>query len=393
MTTVLIRRLAPLALLALAGCGAAGAPAQMPAPEVSVAQVVTRDVTEWDEFTGRIEAVEAVEIRPRVSGYLRRIAFDEGQLVARGDLLFEIDDREYRAAFDRARADVQRAEARVELAGRELARAERLIRRKLIAQDQFDLRRAEVRQAEADLAAARAGAEAARIDLDYTRVVSPIAGRAGKAEITVGNLVSEGMPEATLLTTVVSVDPVYVEFEGDEQVYLKYQALARRGARASSRDVANPVRMGLANEDGYPHLGEMDFVDNQLDPATGTIRGRAVFANPDGYLTPGLFARVRLLGSAPYSALLIHDRAVMTDQDRRYVRVLGPNGEALRRDVVLGPKVDGLRVVASGLAGDEQVIVNGTQKVFFPGMPVAPRTVPMDTPELPAAALAAATAN
>ena len=376
--------LAAAAAVLLAGCGKAGGsggPPAMPPPAVNVAVALKRPITEWDEFTGRIEAVESVELRPRVTGYLEAIRYAQGGTVKAGDVLFEIDDREYRAAYARAEADVQRAQSRVDLARRELERGNRMVERKLMAQDQVDMRGAELRQAQADLAAARAAADAARIDLEFCLVRSPIDGRAGKAEVTVGNLVTDGMPEATLLTTVVSIDPVYVSFEGDEQVYLKYQSMARRGERPSSRDERNPVRVGLANEDGYPHQGTMEFVDNQLDPSTGTIRARAVIENDDGYLTPGLFARIQLLGSGTREAVLINDRAIMTDQDRKFVWVIGPGNAALRRDVVPGPEVEGLRVIDQGLAGGESVIVNGVQKVFFPGMPVAPKVVPMDQPE------------
>lgn len=372
------------AALLLAGCGKAGGsggPPAMPPPAVNVAVALKRPITEWDEFTGRIEAVESVELRPRVTGYLQAIRYTQGGTVKAGDVLFEIDDREYRAVYARAEADVQRAQSRVGLARRELERGNRMVERKLMAQDQVDMRADELRQAQADLAAARAAADAARIDLEFCLVRSPIDGRAGKAEVTVGNLVTDGMPEATLLTTVVSIDPVYVSFEGDEQVYLKYQSMARRGERPSSRDARNPVRVGLANEDGYPYQGTMEFVDNQLDPSTGTIRARAVIENDDGYLTPGLFARIQLLGSGTHEAVLINDRAIMTDQDRKFVWVIGPGNAATRRDVVPGPVVEGLRVIDKGLAGGETVIVNGVQKVFFPGMPVAPQVVPMDQPE------------
>lgn len=379
------RTAAVLALaLALAACGKgeaeAGGP-QMPPPAVNVAQVVEQPVREWDEFTGRIEAVDSVEIRPRVTGYLDAIHFTEGSLVKKGDLLFVIDDREYKAAYDRALADIARAKTRVELAGREIARADKLLAARALSQEEFDSRTAELAQAKADVRAMEAMAASAKLNLDFTRVTAPIDGRVGRAEVTEGNLVTNGAPEATKLTTVVSVNPVYVYFDGDESVYLKYQSMNRDGTRPSSRMAQNPVRMGLANEQGYPHQGHMDFVDNQLDPETGTIRGRAVFDNADGYLTPGLFARLQLLGSGEYPAMLIHDRAVLTDQDRKYVYVLGPKNEALRRDVKLGRAIEGLRIVHEGLAAGDRVVVNGVQKIFFPGMPVAPHLVPMDQPD------------
>jgi multidrug efflux system membrane fusion protein len=376
--------LAAAALLAACGHGQGGPQGGMPPPpQVNVAKVVQKDAAQWDEFSGRIEAVDRIEIRPRVTGYLEKVAFAEGKEVKKGDLLFQIDDREYRAALARTQADVARAKARIELAERQLARAKSLLSGNAMSRNDVDTRETELAQARADLAGMQAAADEAKLNLDFTRVVAPIDGRVSKALVTPGNLVSGGMPVATLLTTLVSIDPVYVEFEGDENTYLRYQGLAKNGERQSSRDVPNPVKVGLANEDGYPHDGHMVFVDNALDPATGTIRARAQLDNPERLFTPGLFARVRLLGSGTHSTLLIHDRAVMTDQDRKFVFVLGPENKALRRDVKLGPQLEGLRSVTDGLKPDDVVIVNGVQKVFFPGMAVAPNTVPMDQPELP----------
>jgi multidrug efflux system membrane fusion protein len=365
----------------LSACGG-GSPPEFPPPDVSVAKVVQRPITEWDDYTGRIEAVESVEIRPRVTGYLAGVHYREGALVEKGELLFTIDDREYVAAVAAARADLARAEARAEVARQELARAEALIEARAVSRGEFEARQAEQRQAEADVLGARARLAQAELDVSFTRIRAPVAGRAGEARVNAGNLVNPG---ETLLTTLVSVDPVYVTFDGDERAYLRYQQIARDGGRPSSRDARNPVLVGLASEEGYPHRGEMDFVDNALNPATGTIRGRAVVPNPDGVLTPGLFARVRLLGASRPDALLIHEQALMTDQDRRYVYVLGEGNVALRRDVALGPQVEGLRVVEKGLAAGDQVIVNGVRKIFFPGQPVTPREVPMDQPDAPAA--------
>jgi multidrug efflux system membrane fusion protein len=247
----------------------------------------------------------------------------------------------------------------------------------------------EAEQAEADVLAARANLAKADLDYGFTRIRSPFAGRAGEALVKPGNLVQ---PNSSLLTTVVSVDPVYVTFTGDERAYLRYQDLARSGNRESSRDVRNPVLVGLANEEGFPHQGEVDFVDNALNPETGTIRARAVVPNPDGMLTPGLFARVRLLGASQTNALLINEQAVLTDQDRRYVYIVGEKNSAERRDVKLGPHVEGLVAVESGLKAGDRVIINGMRKIFFPGQPVNPRDVPMDQPDLPPPAPAAASA-
>lgn len=371
-----------LVLLALlAACGGGGEPQQFPPPDVSVAIVVQQPVTEWDEFTGRVEAVEAVEVRTRVAGHLKDWHFREGGPVRAGDLLFTIDDREYVAAAEAARAAVAGAEAEAQLAVQELRRAEELVRQKLVAQRDLDVARARAQQAEAALLSALARRRQAELDLGFTRITSPITGRAGAVRVKPGNLVAPG---ESLLTTVVSTDPVHVVFDGDEAAYLRYQQMARRGERDSSRDARNPVLVGLADEDGYPHRGEMDFVDNQVNPETGTIRGRAVVPNPDGVFTPGLFARVRLLGASEVSAMLVHEQAVLTDQDRRYVYVVGQDGTAQRRDVTLGARVEGLRIVESGLEPGDRVIVNGVRKIFFPGQPVNPREVPMDQPNQPA---------
>jgi multidrug efflux system membrane fusion protein len=295
------------------------------------------------------------------------------------------------AALDSAKANAARAQSRVELARTELARSERLIKEQATSQGELDQRRVELQQALADLAGAKAAVSQAELNVGFSQIRSPIDGRVGAALVKPGNLLSPG---TSLLATVVSMDPIHVSFDGDEQVYLKYQGMAQNGQRASSRDARNPVQVGLSNEDGFPHQGEMVFVDNQLDPATGTIRAKAELRNPDGVLTPGLFARVRLLGSGEQSALLIHEMAVSTDQDRKFVYVLGDKNTAQRRDVVLGETVDGLRIVKSGLKPGDVVVVNGVRKIFFPGAPVAPITVPMDKPDqappAPAAPAAAA---
>lgn len=377
---------AAVAATLLAACsGEGGGPPQMPPPEVNVATVVAREVSAWDDYAGRIEAVEAVEIRPRVTGYLAAQHYTEGALVAQGALLFTIDDREYRAAVDAAAASLARARTRAGLAASELARAERLAALAAASAEEVERRRGELQQAEADVKSAEAQLVQARLNLEFTRVTAPIAGRTSLAEARPGNLVTAG---STRLTTVVSVDPVYVSFTGDERMYLRYQAQVRDGARPAAATGANPVRVGLADEDGWPHEGRVVFVDNAIDPATGTIRARAELANPEGRFTPGLFARVRVLSGPPAPALLVHERAILTDQDRKFVYVLGPNDTAQRRDVVLGAQVDGLRVITEGVAAGDRVVVNGSRKIFFPGMPVKPRVVPMDQPELapPAAA-------
>ncbi|MFC3815470.1 efflux RND transporter periplasmic adaptor subunit [Lysobacter sp. GCM10012299] len=347
---------------------AAGMP---PPPEVSVAQVLSKQVSEWDDFTGRVSAIETVELRPRVSGYVERVAYQEGQEVKKGDLLFVIDQRRYKAQLDQAQADLERARAEARLAQTQDVRAQTLVEAKAISREEFETRRAATTQGNAAVRAAEAAVANAQLDLQFTQVRSPINGRAGRAAVTEGNL---AQADSTLLTTLVSQDPVFVYFEADEQSFLRYQALARDGKRAQSQ---NPVRVGLANEQGYPHEGTVDFTDNQVDAATGTIRARAVLRNPDRIFTPGLFARVQLEGSSSVKAMLIDEKAVLTDQDRKYVYVLGPKNAATRKDVQLGRIVDGLRVVNSGLAPTDKVIVHGVQKVFFPGMPVSPKQIAM----------------
>lgn len=378
---------AALALAILIGCSSQAAPGEgaPPAPEVSVATVLSEQVRQWDDFTGRVVAVETVDLRPRVSGYVERVAFTEGQAVRKGDLLFVIDQRPYRAALERAQADLARARSESQLANAQNVRAKALVDAQAISREEFETRNAATAQGNAAVRAAEAAVTAARLDLQFTEVRSPIDGRAGRALVTTGNL---AQADATLLTTVVSQDPVHVYFEADERSWLRYARLAREGERDGT---GNPVRVGLASDDGHPHAGTVDFVDNRVDPATGTIRARAVLRNPDGLFTPGLFARVQLEGSGQFNALLVDDKAVLTDQDRKYVYVLGEGDTAERRDVVLGPLVDGLRVVEQGLVPGDKVIVNGVQKVFFPGMPVAPETVAMRAqPTAPSVASAGA---
>ena len=365
------------AVLLLTACSGGGPP-ELPPPEVSVAQVLSRSVAQWDHYDGRIAAIDNVEIRPRVTGYLAAMHFREGGKVKKGDLLFTVDDREYRAALDRARANTARAATRTSVAGLEAARADKLRAARAVSEEELEARRGELRQAEADLKAAEAEERQQALSLEFTRIRSPIDGLVSSARVRPGNLVAAG---SSVLTTVVSVNPVYVEFEGDERMYLKYEELARSGERESSRDARNPVRVGLANETDYPHEGEMVFLDNALDPATGTIRARALLKNDDGVFTPGLFARVQLRGSGERPALLIHQMAVLTDQDRKYVYVVGDDNLAMRKDVQLGGQVEGLRMVLGGLEPADKVVVNGVRKIFFPGMPVAPVLVPMEDPQ------------
>ncbi|HEV8658109.1 MAG TPA: efflux RND transporter periplasmic adaptor subunit [Thermoanaerobaculia bacterium] len=368
----------PLFALLLSACARVAAqPADAPPPpKITVAEVLSRDVTEWDEFTGRLEAVNSVAIRPRVSGFVAAIRFDEGAMVKKGDLLFEIDARPFQAEVDRLRAELMRVHATVQRATSELERATQLASEDAMSPEERDRRMAFAKESAAQVAAVEAALRAAELNLEFTRVTSPIDGRVGRAIVTVGNLVSSGPGEATLLTTVVSVDPIYASFEADEQTFLRYIDLAREGKRASARATGLPIHMALASEENFPHEGRLDFLDNQINPATGTIRGRTIFRNRDLSLTPGSFVRLRLPGSGRYRALLIQDRAVGTDLDKRYVYVVGAGGTIEYRTVQLGPLIDGLRVVRSGLKPSDVVVINGLQRVR-PGAQIDPVKVAM----------------
>jgi RND family efflux transporter MFP subunit len=367
---------APLAALLVSACArneaAESRAAAPPAPQVTVAAAISRKVTDSDEFTGRFEAVERVELRPRVSGYISSVNFKEGSEVKKGDVLFVIDPRPYVAERDRARAGLAQARSQLELAKSERDRATKLLAEHALSQEEFDIRASGREQAEANVAAAQAALDTAALNLEFTQVTAPISGRISRALVTSGNFVTNGQ---TPLTTLVSLDPIYVSFDGDEQGYLRFLKLARE-ATAAAHDARNPVQVGLANENGFPHQGVMVFVDNALDPATGTIRSRALLDNHDRQFTPGLFARIRLLGSTQHDAVLVNDSAVGTDQTVRYVLVVGKDNKAEYRQVQLGPVVDGLRVVQSGLRAGETIVVNGLQRVR-PGAQVAPQRVAM----------------
>lgn len=379
----------PLAIalltLALAACGGKadgqGAP---PPPAVGVAPVLQKEISQWDEFSGRVEAVEHVDLRPRVSGYIDKVNYVEGQEVKKGDVLFTIDARSYRAELARANADLARARTQATLSGSEAARAKKLSDQQAISTESWEQRHAAAEQAKADVLAAQAAVDNARLNLEWTQVRAPIDGRAGRAMVTAGNLVSAG-DSASVLTTLVSLDKVHVYFDADEGTFLRYAQMARKGERPSERDGQLPVQIGLVGEDGFPHAGKVDFLDNQIARSTGTIRVRAVLDNAERTFTPGLFARVRLLGSGRFKALLIDDRSVLTDQDRKYVYVVDKDGKAQRRDVQLGRDAEGLRIVLGGLNPGDRVIVDGVQKVFMPGMPVQAKPIALATAS-PAAA-------
>jgi multidrug efflux system membrane fusion protein len=342
---------------------------------VSVAEVVERTVTEWDEFSGRLEAIDGVEVRSRVAGYIEAVKFEPGSFVERGDTLFVIDARPFAAAVARAEAALASARARLVLTTSELGRAQRLLEDRAIAQREFDERNNAHREAQAAVQGAQAALDSARLELGYTRIVSPISGRVGRAEVTEGNLVGAGAG-GPRLTTILSTAPIYATFEVDERSFLRYAARAGADGGEPMSD-AVPVFLGLADEDGHPHRGRLEFVDNRIDPRSGTILLRAVFDNPDGRLTPGMYARLKIGGSGSSDAVLVADRAIGTDQSKRYVLVVG-EGDALEwREVKLGPMVDGLRVVRDGLHPGERIVVNGLQRVR-PGVRVAPKLVAME---------------
>jgi multidrug efflux system membrane fusion protein len=337
--------------------------------QVDVAPVLVKRIQHWDEFNGRISAVESVEIRSRVSGYVMRVAYKEGDEVRRGDLLFSIDPRPYQAALYSAKAQLERARATALLAKARDERARKLLPSSAVSQDEADARNAAYAQSQADVLNAQAAVDLALLNLGFTEVRAPIDGRAGRALLTVGNL---AMADETLLTTMVSQDPVYVDFDPDEQSYLRYSADARQ--RPGN---VLMVRVALAGDDGYAHAGMVDFQNNRVDSSTGSIRMRAKLRNPDRILTPGLFARVMISSGSEAEAVLIDDKAVLTDQDRKYVYVLGADDTAQRKDIEIGRKVDGLREVASGLREGDRIVVGGLQRIYQSGTPVKPSDASM----------------
>jgi RND family efflux transporter MFP subunit len=404
-----------LGLVLLPGCARVDEQtAPPPHVQVVVATPIKKQIVEWDEYVGRLDAVDLVEIRARVSGYLQSIHFEEGQVVNKGDLLCVIDPRPFVADLDRAKAqheeakanltfskaqlevakaEVVSADASLDYARRRVDRSRTLVAGNTISQEELELRQSEFLQAQAVVVGRKAQVESsqaaiatataavataesavgiAELNLDYTRVIAPIAGRVSQRDVTEGNLISGGTLQSTLLTTIVSLDPIHCYFDADEQSFLKYTRLAMEGKRQSSREVKNPVYIALADEPkGFPHKGHMDFVDNRMDPNTGTLRARAIFANPDHTLTPGLFARLRLPGSGKYEAVLVPDSAVGHDQSEKFVLVVDGENKVQRQVVEIGPISSGLRVVRKGLDGTERIVLRGLQRVR-PGIEVKP---------------------
>jgi RND family efflux transporter MFP subunit len=330
-----------------------------PPPVVTVAKPLQTKIVDWDDYVGRFEAINSVDIRPRVTGYLQAIAFRDGQIVRKGQLLFVIDPRPYQAALTQARGQEQHAEAALSNAKVELARAQNLLAAKAIPEQQYETRLSTEQQAAADLTSAQGNVQTAALNLGFTKVTAPLSGRISDRRIAVGNLVTQ---DTTILTNITDLDPIRFTFDGAESLYLKYEREARLGTRPQSRNYANPVEIRLQDQTDYVIRGKMDFVDNTLDPNSGTIRGRAVVPNPQLILTPGMFGHLRLLGSGAYNGLLIPDEAITPQQSDQIVYVVGPGHKVQQRKVTTGPLVNGLRAVRSGLNADDFVIIDGVQK-------------------------------
>lgn len=379
--TVRTFMLGSVAALVLAACGnpeAADQAQAQAAPLVSVAQVVYERVTEWDEFTGRLQAPQTVNLVPRVSGYIEQIHFSEGALVQKGDLLVQIDPRPFAAEVARLKAELQSAKSASVLADAEYSRAEKLSSQRAISAEVLDSRLARKQQTAATVASVSAALQRAELDLSYTSIRAPISGRVSYAQVTAGNYVNAGQSQ---LTSLVSTEKMYAYFDVDEQTYLKYARLAQDGKRADTRDeAANPVYMALASEAGFNHIGHVDFVDNRIDAQTGTIRIRASFANTENDLLPGLFARIRLVGSDSYDGVLIDEKAVGTDLNNKFVLVVNASNQLEYRAITLGEKVNGLRIVTDGLAATDKIVVNGLQRVR-PNMQIEPKLVDMASSE------------
>jgi membrane fusion protein, multidrug efflux system len=353
----------PLIVLALAACSKASEQAAAPPPPaVTVATPTVRTVTDWDEFVGRFEAINQVQIRARVGGFVDSIDFKDGAFVKAGDLLYVIDPRPYTATLLQAQGQLADAKAKVDLAERELARAAELVRTNAVSEAVVDQRRQQSQAAHAAVLQAEGALKRAELDVSFTNVTAPIAGRISRHLVSVGNLVQGGEAGATVLTSIVSMDPIHIYFDMDEATYLKNNRLWHEGRRPSSRETPNAVQIMLSGETKPSHEGNMDFVDNRLDVATGTLRGRAVVPNTDLSILPGQFARIRVIGSAPYDALLLPDTAITNDQSRKIVFVVNKDNTVEMRPVTLGPLDQGLRVIREGITKDDRVVVDGLQR-------------------------------
>ena len=353
-----------LAAMILSACGSQAEQAAPPPPEVTVSAPLVGEVVDWDEFPGRFEAPQTVDVRARVGGYIQAVHFQDGDYVRQGQLLFTLDPRQAQATVAAAQAQVGQAQAQANLARTEFERATTLFDQGFLSQAAVDLRRANLETAEAALAAAQTGVRQARLDLEFTRVTAPISGRVSDRRADAGNLVAGGSSAADVLTTIVSTSPIHFSFDASESILLRYQRSARAG-RA-------PLRVRLQDEAGFEHAGYLDFTDNSVDSASGVVRLRGVIQNPDGFLRPGMYGQAQLAGAAPYQAMLVPDSAIVTDQARRIVYVVNADGTTAARPVELGPLVDGLRVVRSGLSASDRVVIAGVQRIQMPGQPVTP---------------------
>ncbi len=366
--------LSGLSFLAAAGCKKKAETPPPQTPTVTVAKPVAKKIVEHSEYTGRLAAIQNVEVRPRVSGYINEINFKDGALVKKGDLLFVIDPRPYEAALGQAQGQLKQAQAQQELSARNFARAETLQATKVSSKEEFDQATTSRNQGEAQAATAQAAVDAARLNLDFTRITSPIDGRVSREQVTVGNLVSA---DNTVLTNIVSVDPIYAYADVDERTVIAYQQMIQSGKVKDARESPIQVGVALAGEKGFPHKGTIDFVDNQINSATGTLSIRGQFPNPDGNLLAGMFIRMQIPTSGETDGLLITDRAVGSDQGQKFVLVVGGDNKVEQRPVTLGQVVDGLRIVAEGLKPDDRVIVNGIMKAR-PGSEVKPEAGDMN---------------
>ena len=368
------------------GCKKSEPPPPPPPPAVTVARPLQREVIEWDDYSGFLEAAEKVDVRARVSGYINEANFEEGGMVKQGDLLFVIDDRPFKAELAAAQAEVLKNQAQVAYAANEFKRLEQLRPSGGASELELENARQRLREAEAMVQSAQARVDSAQLNVDWTRVTAPISGRISRKYITAGNLINGGGGgggNATLLTTINSVDPIYAYMDVDEQSVLKYQRLSQENKRVSARDQQIPIFMGLSSEPGFPHEGLVDFVDNVINPETGTLRGRGVFANPfPHYLTPGLFARLRIPGSGRYVTTLVPDLAIGTDQDQRFVLVVKPDDTVERRALKLGPLFGRFRSIEEGLSAEDRVIINGLQRVR-PGVKVVAQEEQLDASQVP----------
>jgi RND family efflux transporter MFP subunit len=371
------RPLAILLAVALASCGEKPQQQAAAPPAVTVAQPVKRTVTDWDEFTGRFEAIEEVQVRPRVGGYVTSVEFKDGDMVRKGDLLYVIDSRPFEAVAEQADGQLSDARAKAELAKRDLDRGLALVTSSAVSEQVVDQRRQALQAAHAAETVAAGALKAAQLNIEFTHVPAPIAGRVSRHLVSAGNLVQgSDTGTSTLLTSIVSMDPIYVYFDVDEATYLKNNKLWFEGKRPSSRDTPNPVQVTLTGETKPSHEGRMDFLDNRLDVSTGTLRSRAVIENHDLSILPGQFGRVRLIGSSPYEALLLPDAAIATDQSRKIVFVVKDDDTVEARAVVLGPLDGGLRVIREGLKPEDKVIIDGIQRARV-GAKVAPHMTPI----------------